>query len=288
MVLFNDLTHSLRVGDLTLQKGDEVRTFEVKASPKAYQSREAARQIEIPRSIHDYIKTDVMDYPHRFSGVPGVVQGAVRLDSTVKEDWHWDIAGQLHKALRKTSVAHVVRGGKHYFAARRRDIGELSSVLHMMTASGDWVVSNIQRRVEALAEVSPFTQWFKLESSVEIMAGDLIVLSGFNIGDLELLFAEKGLRTTWKRKMTDLFPLRICGAMDTGLIPDDCFNVGDHQRLKLMYGFLAIESFVDIVAFLLSREAAAQMTEKLRSSRLEVAESSVRAFESQPGSDPIQ
>lgn len=34
MVLFNDLSHSLRIVDLTLRRGEEVRTFEVKTSAK--------------------------------------------------------------------------------------------------------------------------------------------------------------------------------------------------------------------------------------------------------------
>ncbi|MCE5311478.1 MAG: hypothetical protein LLG20_27905 [Acidobacteriales bacterium] len=288
MVLLNDLTHSLRVGDLTLRKGEEVRTFEVKSNPRAYQSKEATRQIEIPRSIHDYIKTDVLDRRHRISGVPDVMAGAVRVDSDVKEDWHWDIAGQIHKALRNTGVAHVVRGRKHYLVARRRAVGELSSTLDTLTANGNWVVSNIRRRVEAVAEVSPFTQWFRPESSVEIMAGDLIVLSAFGMADLESLFAAKSLRLVWKRKMTDLFPLRASSTVETDFKPDERFNSCDHQRLKLMYGFLAVESFVDIVAFLLSPEAAAQMKEKLSKYRLNAAEPSARLLDPETGSDAIQ
>jgi hypothetical protein len=263
MVLFNDLTHCLRVGDLTLKKGPEVRTVEVKCNPAEYHSKEAARQIEIPRSIHAYIQTDVMKQPHRISGVPDVVQGAVRVDSEIKEDWHWEIAGQIYKGIRSNGVADVLRGRKHYLAARRREVEQLASKIDTLTSSGDWVVSNIQRRVEHHAEVSPFTQWFKLESAVEIMMGDLVVLSAFDMADLESLFTTKGLSLTWKRKMADLFPLRIDGGVDTKFRPEAGTSIGDHHRLKLMYAFLAIESYVDIIAFLLSPEATAQMIEKL-------------------------
>src|SRR5260370_17652083 len=83
--------------------------------------------------------------------------------------------------------------------------------LEALTSDGDWVVSNIQRRVTDYAEVSPFTQWFRPESAVEIMVGDVIVLCAFKMADLESLFAAKGLRLVWKRKMTDLFPIRLEG-----------------------------------------------------------------------------
>ncbi|HEY3443641.1 MAG TPA: hypothetical protein VGK29_22980 [Paludibaculum sp.] len=288
MVLFNDLTHSLRVGDLTLKKGAEIRTFEVKSNPAEYHSKEAVRQTEIPRTIHDYIKTDVMVQPHRFAGVPGVVQGAVRLDSDITEDWQWDIAGQIHKGIHKSGVTHVVRGKKHYLAARRREVEELASMLETLTSEGEWVVSSIQRRVEDHAEVSPFTQWFKLESAVEIMAGDLIVLSAFKMADLASLFAAKGHRLTWKRKMIDLFPIGLEGVGDAWFKADERPNVGDHHRLKLMYAFLAIESYVDIVTFLVSPEASAQMTEKLSRSSLGTAGSSLALDEPLKESGTIQ
>ena len=68
MVILNDLTHSLRVGDLTLKRGDDIRTFEVKSSFEGYRSEEAMRQILMPIAVHDYIKSDVTAMPHRLPG----------------------------------------------------------------------------------------------------------------------------------------------------------------------------------------------------------------------------
>jgi hypothetical protein len=52
MVILNDLTNSLRLGDLTLKKDGETRTFEVKTSAEAYSSPDAVRQIVLPIQIH--------------------------------------------------------------------------------------------------------------------------------------------------------------------------------------------------------------------------------------------
>ncbi len=65
MVLFNDLTHSLRVGDLTLKKGDTTKTFEVKASAESYATAEAARQIVTPILINEFIKERLVTFPNR-------------------------------------------------------------------------------------------------------------------------------------------------------------------------------------------------------------------------------
>lgn len=264
MVILNDLTHSLRVGDLTLKKGSEVRTFEVKTSFQAYRSPEALRQMMIPIAVHDYIKSDVLTMPHRLSGEQGLATLGVRLDSHINEDLHLNIAGNIYKTLRNEDVGHLRIGAKSYLFAARRHVDKLRFRLENLTADGAWVVSNVQRRVVDYAEVSPFTQWFKPESALEIMAGDVIVLCAFKMADLESLFAAKGLKLVWKRKMTDLFPIRFDGDLVSApKVTHKTDNMGDHHRLKLMYAFLAVESYVDIIAFLLSPEAAAQAQAKV-------------------------
>src|ERR1035437_1464019 len=264
MVILNDLTHSLRVGDLTLKKGSEVRTVEIKSNIQGYRSKEAMRQTIIPSVVHNYIRSDVITRPHRISGEPDVVKFGFRLDSDVKENWNCAIAGQVHKGLQKADVAHLIVGRKQYLAARRKDLAKMGLALSALTSEGDWVVSNVQRRVVEYAEVSPFTQWFKLDSAIDIMTGDLVVLSAFKMADLELLFAAKGLKLVWKRKMTDLFPIRLEGEqVSAGAFQHKTENMGDHHRLKVMYAFLAVESYVDIIAFLLSPEAAEQARTKL-------------------------
>jgi len=59
-VLFNDLTHSVRLGDLTLVKDGIPRTFEVKKNAEGYADVDSTtRQIVLPMAIHQYIRDDV-------------------------------------------------------------------------------------------------------------------------------------------------------------------------------------------------------------------------------------
>ena len=264
MVLFNDLTHCLAVGDLTLKNEKGVRTFEVKSSARGYLTPEAFRQIAIPIAIHDYIRTDVSTFPHALRHGAGITKGEARLDSDIEEDWHKAIAGRIYTALRRNPIVHLKLGRKHYLACRRRRVGDLMAALDDLVRGGDWVVSNIRKRVTENAEVMPFTMWFKPESAVELMSGELVVIAAFSMADLTNLFAKKGVTLTWKREMTDLFPVHLEAeqpAIDEFELKTD--NLGDHHRLKVLYGFCSIETYVDICAFLMSPEALAQFKNKM-------------------------
>ena len=64
--------------------------------------------------------------------------------------------------------------------------------------------------------------------------------------------------------MTDLFPVHFEAArsvVDEFELMTD--NLGDHHRLKVLYGFCSIETYVDILAFLMSPEAVAQFKSKI-------------------------
>ena len=262
MVILNDLTNCLRMGDLTLKKDGHIRTFEVKSDAKAYFSAETFHQIMHPMIIHDFIKNDVTRFPIKRQDKPGEIK-PVRLDSDIVEDWHEDIAGAIYKEIHRSRIAHVRRGKKHYFAARSPSLDELRTAVDEITAEGDWVVANVRMRVLEYPEVQPFTLWFKPYSSVEILSGDLMVLSAFEMSDLTTLFDAKGVSVRWKRQMDDLFPIELSSSWLRSANIETHGNIGDHQRLKLLYAFVSIETFVDICSFLISPESFIQGQKKL-------------------------
>ena len=141
---------------------------------------------------------------------------------------------------------------------------ELQKILLALTENGDWVVSNLQAKVQNNFDLPPFTMWFKPESAVEIVSGDLVVLCAFEMGVVRQLFAKKGFGIAWKRQQNDLFPIELSSEYLRAQTAFDynTVNIGDWQRLRVMYSFLAVESFVEICSFLLSPEAVEQAQSK--------------------------
>jgi hypothetical protein len=267
LVLFNDLTHSLRLGDLTLVKDDKVRTFEVKSRAPAYSEPETIRQIVLPIGIHSYIERDVIHAPVKIPGRIEVARGMTRIGSGFKEDWHFNVGGALYKALRKSVVAQVRLGKKIYLATSGKQVNQLRRALEVLTESGHWVIGNVRKRVTDGADLPPFTRWFKPNSAVEIMSGELMVLSAFCLEDLVQLFAAKGVKATFDPQQRDLFPISLSTLHideQKGRF-DYIGNVGDWQRERVLYSFLALESFVEICAFMISPEAHRQMMSKFNS-----------------------
>ena len=260
-VLLNDLTHSVRVGDLTLKRNDEVRTFEVKSSAEGYKDPKSFRQIMVPIMIHDYMKRDVIKAPVKLADGRRA-EGVVRINSGIAEDWHDRAAGRLCSDLRKRRIAHVRLGEKHYLASTARNQESLRTEVAELTRTGDWVLANVQRRVSEYPNLPPFSEWFKPETCVDIMAGDLIVLSAFSMADLSRLFEQKGVEVKWQRLQHDLFPIRLSSPR----MVKSKVQIGglDWQRLRVLYSFLAVESFVAICSFLISPEAQEQFGVKLR------------------------
>lgn len=265
IVVLNDLTHCLNVGDLTLRKGDEVRTFEVKSTARAYFTPEAVRQIVIPIKVHNYIQTDVLKGQINLPDSKKIASGAVRVGSGIAEDWHDKVAGQLYSALKKKKTARIQIGKKLYLACRQNSLDNLKSEIEQITESGEWVVGNVRRRITDYPDIPPFSMWFKPETTVAVMSGDLIVLSAFSMSDLAELFAAKAIKITWKDQNKDLFPIRFESdqIQQEQEFEIEQTNIGDWHRLRVLYAFLAVESFVDIVSFLLSPEAMSQFKEKL-------------------------
>lgn len=260
MVVINDLTHCLRVGDLTLRKGEDIRTFEVKTNPKAYFTPEAVRQIMIPIGIHEYIRTDVLKGAIKVPGQKQLADQMIRMESGIQEDWHDEIGGRLYRRLKKGEVACIQWGKKWYLASKRKDYHRLKEKISELTESGEWVVANVQRRVTDYPEVSPFTLWFRPDSGTEIMTGDVTIISAFAILDLAELFMKNGVRMAWESRRDDLFPVQLNSDyldQHPGIILQG--NVGDWQRLRVLYAFLALETFAEICAFLISPKAFDQL-----------------------------
>ncbi|MGD1157080.1 MAG: hypothetical protein ABSA41_14775 [Terriglobia bacterium] len=263
MVVINDLTNCLRVGDLTLRKGEDVRTFEVKSNPEAYFTPEAARQIMIPRGIHEYIRTDALKGAIKVPGEKQFAEQIIRIASGTQEDWHDEIAGRLYRRLKKGETPSIQWGKKWYLASKRKDCDRLKEKISGLTQSGEWVVANVRRRVTDYPDIPPFTLWFRPDSGTEIMTGDVTVISAFAISDLAELFGRKGVRITWESRQEDLFPVQVSSDyLEQHSEFEFKGNVGDWHRLRVLYAFLALETFVEICAFLISPEALAKLRPK--------------------------
>ena len=274
IVLFNDLTHSLRIGDLTLRKGEKVRTFEVKTSAEAYATEEAFRQIATPILIHDYIENDRTRLPlivkesTDISRPDALVAGAARVNSGIDEEWHFEVPGELYRALRKNRVVSLVKGAKHYLAARSEDKSLLLDSLNELTTEDNWIAGNLQHRVVEYGDIPPFSRWFKPESTVEVMTGGLLVISAVNLNKLANLFAAKQVEITWERRLDDLLPIRFTPKFEADAQYDvQRVNICDWHRLRMLYAFLAAETFVAICVFMLSPAGLKAFTDVLERSK---------------------
>jgi hypothetical protein len=288
-VLFNDLTHSLRIGDLTLRKGDKVRTFEVKTSAEAYATEEAFRQIATPIVIHDYIENDRTRLPlivkenTDISRPESLAAGAARVNSGIDEEWHFGVPGELYRALRKSRVVSLEKGAKRYLAARSAHKSLLLDALSELTAEDDWIAGNLQHRVVEYGDIPPFSRWFKPESTVEVVTGDLIVVSAVNLRELADLFAGKQIAITWERRRDDLLPIHFTSKFEADAQYDmQRVNICDWHRLRMLYAFLAAETFVDICAFMLSPAALKALTDVIGPSK---GSSSASSEDSKTASD---
>lgn len=257
-VLLNDLTHSVKYGDLTLVKGDDTRFFEVKTSAKEYLRKETFRQIEQPLLLQHYIKTDVL----RARLPSGDVLPMVRVDGP-EQDWNERVGGQLFKVFRLASLSTVTRGIASYIACRRDDEGLLRTALERLTEKGDWVAGSLRTRVTDYGEIPPFTRKFKSDVNARIVSGDVIVVALYCLQDLEARFTTRGVRFKWWAESRDLF--RISYTSSSNPLPDEPmpYEVAAWQRLCMLYAFLAPESFVESLTFLSSPAAAKQFEDKV-------------------------
>lgn len=275
MVIFNDLTHSLTMGDLTLRKGDEIRSFEVKSNPREYLSRETFRQISNPIVIHQYMKTDVTPVPVTVSdrhlkdlGFDSSKQEpayAIRLDSNTVEKTHFHDVGKIFKQVYRAEVVELEINGKYYLASLRRNVGALRSKLEQLTNPGNWVVTNIRERVTGHRDLPPFGFWFKPQSSVEVMTGEVILLSAFSMDDLTNQFNAKQIKLAWKRRNGDIFPM----SYEPQFAVESTFelhnkNLNQWHWLRVLYSFLSLETFVGYCTEWFSPEYLAQAEAKLK------------------------
>ena len=142
----------------------------------------------------------------------------------------------------------------------------MKAILEDIVRSDNWVAANIRKKVTEYPDLPPFTTWFKPESAVEIMAGELLVLSAFSMKSLLGLFAQKGIKASYEIQPADFFPIHITSKhMEEQTEFEFLGQVGEWQHLKMLYSFLALESFVDIYTFLTSPEATKQMKSKIAS-----------------------
>lgn len=273
MVLFNDLTHSLRLGDLTLRRGDEIRTFEVKTSAKEYFTKEAFRQISMPIIIHDYMKNDVtavpLTLPERTLKESGFDDGgskaghAIQLESDIVEDLHFDLAGSIFKPVWRNQVVELKRGAKTYLACTKYNTAALETRLAALTAQGDWIVTNARDRVLNNEDIPPFGLYFKPQSTVDLMAGEIIVVSAFSMQELARQFREKRIAVTWTPNNGDTFPIDYKPEYELEH-KIQTRNTCQWHLLRVFYSFLGLETFVARVAEMLSPEGLARFIAKAK------------------------
>lgn len=276
-VLFNDLTHSLPIGDLTLKRGDEIRTFEVKSALRAYRTKEAIRQIQTPAVIHEWIKKDVTPVPVALPEKTITEMGldpskeagyAIRLDSETVEQRHFDIAGTVFRGVYRTKVVRLDRGAKHYLACSKSNVAELKVQLEEMTRSGDWIVSNIRNRVTEHFDVPPFGVYFKPESTVDVLSGEVILVSAFSMQELVAQLKAKGIALNWQRSDSDLIPMEFkVEHPSQGDLEIGTKNICQWHWLRVLYSFLSLETFVERCAEMLSPETLAKFAAKIEEIR---------------------
>ena len=275
MVLFNDLTRSLPLGDLTLRKGGEVRTFEVKSNPREYATREAFRQIATPIVIHEYMKRDVTPVPVTLPDKTVKEAGfdpagkkagyAIQLESEIVEKLHFDIAGTVFKGVYKLPVVEIHGGAKHYLACCRRNVAALRTKLEEMTRSGDWIVSNIRKRVTEYGDLPPFGLYFKPESTVDVITGEIIIVSAFSMQELAEQLKAKKITLSWEGRDSDLLPMDFEPNYPLdGEFQIQTKNICQWHWLRVLYSLLSLETFVDRCAETLSPEALARFAAKIK------------------------
>jgi len=278
MVLFNDLTRSLPLGDLTLRKGEEVRTFEVKSNPREYASKEAFRQIATPIVIHEYMRKDVTPVPVTLPDKTVKEAGfdpagkkagyGIQLESEIVEELHFDIAGTVFKGVYKSPVVEIHGGAKHYLACCRCNVAALRTKLEEMTRSEDWIVSNIRKRLTEYGDVPPFGLYFKPESTVDVITGEVIIVSAFSMQELAEQLRAKKITLRWGRRDSDLFPMDFEPNYPLdGEFQIQTKNICQWHWLRVLYSFLSLETFVERCAETLSQEALARFAAKIKETK---------------------
>lgn len=292
LVLFNDLTHSLRLGDLTLRKGERVQTFEVKSNPREYFSKEAVRQISTPIVIHQYLKHGVTPVPVSlpdktldqagFDSSDHKAGYAIQLDSEIVEKRNFDIAGTVFKAVYKSPVVQIDRGVTHYLGCRKRNIVELRRKLEEMTRPGDWIVSNLRKRVVEYGDLPPFGLYFKPESTVDVITGEVVIVTVFSMQDLADQLKTKNITLSWERKYRDFFPMEFKPNYSLeGEFKVQTHNICQWHWLRVLYSLLSLETFVERCAECLSPVELAKFAAKIKEIEKAKASRAVRDTPSQ-------
>ena len=133
----------------------------------------------------------------------------IRVDSEIVEQVHFDVARTLFKNVYKSPVVWLDRGAKCYLACCKSNVAELKLQLEETIRSEDWVVSNIRTRVTEHFDVPPFGLYFKPESTVDVVSGEVIIVSAFSIEELARQLKDRNITLKWKQRGSDLFPMEF-------------------------------------------------------------------------------
>lgn len=261
-VLLNDLTNCLKAGDLTVMKGDKLYFHEVKKEEKAYQAAQKDKQTLVPALAKNFVETDVtvMQAPGEKPGV------AVRLDHPVDEDYQLRIGGVLLKDLGRSEVRVITSGSVTYLVTKRPNVGALAQKLEDLTRTGDWVVASLEGRLRRYGDTPAFTKWLKTEPAIEVMGGELIILTAISMEGYRALLNGHGLDITWKQNGSDCPTISYAGQRDPYVsFLKEMTPVGFVQQWRwerVLYGFYSIKSFVELIAHSFSGQDQRQGEEK--------------------------
>jgi hypothetical protein len=189
---------------------------------------------------------------------------AIQLDSKIIEKLHFDIKGTVFRGVYREPVVHINRGANHYLACRTRNVAILRTKLEEITRSGDWIVSDLRQRVRKYGDVPPFGLYFKPESTVDVITGEVVIVSAFSMQELAEQFKNKKITLRWQRKDSDLFPMDI--KPDYPLeekLQIQTKNICRWRWLRVLYSFLSLETFVERCAEALSPEEIAKFAAKI-------------------------
>lgn len=155
--------------------------------------------------------------------------------------------------------------GRIWVIPEARNVSALRTKLEEMTCSGEWIVSDIRKRVREYGDIPPFGLYFKPESTVDVITGEVVVVSAFSMQELTEQLEGKKITLSWQRRSSDLFPMDFKPKYPLdGEFEIQTKNICQWHWLRVLYSFLSLETFVERCAEVLSPEELARFAGLLR------------------------
>jgi hypothetical protein len=153
IAIFNDITNSLRHGDLTIPNSGSPIIFELKSGASSANSSRAQRQITKAQNVLDYLKTDVgVDIYKMQNGIP-----MYRFGTVEKERFYGrELTEMMQSALRdKKSFIREVEKGLYYSVVFNES--DIDSVFSKLPKSIKPILMSVNDRKGRNLGCYPFT-----------------------------------------------------------------------------------------------------------------------------------